>query len=140
MRPINKALLLSIVVIICNHANAQAIFTPDERKAMLNYSFSNLEMYKDDEKISNCKEQARLGSDEALSAIFILAKNTNAVDNISKQRQAAISAGKSNSEQNENLKKTITKENIQSLQKSIILIPKSTKYCNDLYIKTKKAQ
>lgn len=128
-------LIGAVQFIMAQFALAQQSLTPSQRKEMLDYALVNLNTYKDEATITTCKEQAILGDQEALSAIYVLAKNVVLVSHIAEKRQKAISEGRSKFEKGRSLKNSITDQDIKDLQRSIILIPKSTKFCENLYKK-----
>ena len=129
------ALTLSLSL-LCNLSFAsEPIFTNSERVEIKSVVVSTLQPIWSDPHIRSCWSHANLGSDKALSALYLISLGRSRIDEIAKKRQDILASSKSSKEAYRQLKDTFNENDIDTLNRSVLMLPKSWKYCELIHNK-----
>lgn len=133
-----KIIMIIATSLLIGNANAKSAFTEEQRIGMLEIIPSKLTSVWLDPHIKSCWGQATTGSDKALSALYLIATGQETITNIAAKRRAILSAGKTRKEIQLNMRKSFNKSDYKRLERAVIGLPKSWKYCEVLHNKIEK--
>lgn len=82
--------------------------------------------------IQACWSEANAGSDRALSALFLIKRSRNEIDNIAQKRRNILQSTNNPKEIHSIMKKSFTRDDLKRVRKAVTMLPKSMSYCNKL--------